>query len=76
MWPRSAHDFTARRGIISGKMKVFICSILCLASAASAANLVELAKSLGANTLVELVTEAGLASTLASGGIFILFKTF
>jgi transforming growth factor-beta-induced protein len=53
-------------------MKI-VCLVLGLVAAASAANIVDLAKSLGANTLVTLVGEAGLASTLANGGPFTVF---
>lgn len=51
----------------ASKMKI-VCLVLGLVAAASAANIVELAESLGANTLVALVKDAGLASTLADGG--------
>jgi len=50
-----------------------VCILLGLVAAASAANIVELAKSLGANTLVKLVADAGLADTLANGGPFTVF---
>lgn len=53
-------------------MKI-VCIVLGLVAAASAANIVELAESLGANTLVTLVKDAGLADTLANGGPFTVF---
>jgi len=47
--------------------------IACLAIPALGDNLVQLATKLGAKTLVEFVTEAGLADTLANGGPFTVF---
>jgi len=54
-------------------MKV-LCIVACLVALCSAQdNLVQLATKLGAKTLVKLVTDAGLASTLATGGPFTVF---
>lgn len=55
-------------------MKVAIFAV-CLIAAVSAQdeNIVKLAERLGAKTLVELVTKAGLADTLATGGPFTVF---
>jgi uncharacterized surface protein with fasciclin (FAS1) repeats len=49
--------------------------VVCLFGAAFAQtdNLVQLATKLGANTLVKLVTDAGLAQTLTTGGPFTVF---
>ena len=50
-------------------MKIAIVAVFaCLLAAATADNLVQLATKLGANTLVKLVTDAGLAGTLSTGG--------
>lgn len=54
-------------------MKV-LCIVACLVAVCSAQdNLVQLATKLGANTLVKLAAEAGLASTLENGGPFTIF---
>lgn len=50
------------------KMKTFLLVCCIVASAYAADNIVQLATKLGANTLVKLVSEAGLANTLATGG--------
>ena len=50
------------------KMKLVASCLVLLFAAASAENLVELATRLGATELVKLVTEAGLGSTIATGG--------
>ncbi|KAL4217892.1 hypothetical protein ACF0H5_020671 [Mactra antiquata] len=50
-----------------------LCFVLGLVAAVSAGNIVELATQLGAKTLVKLVTDAGLADTLATGGPFTVF---
>lgn len=47
--------------------------VVCLVAAVSAENLVQVATRLGANTLLKLATDAGLASTLATGGPFTVF---
>lgn len=52
----------------SRKMRTFLLVLCVAASAFAADNLVQLAEKLGAKTLVQLVTEAGLADTLATGG--------
>lgn len=49
-------------------MKTFLLVCCIVASAYAADNIVQLATKLGANTLVKLVAEAGLADTLATGG--------
>ncbi|XP_045201951.2 transforming growth factor-beta-induced protein ig-h3-like [Mercenaria mercenaria] len=49
------------------------CFVVCLVAVTSAENIVELATKLGANTLVKLVTDAGLGNTLATGGPFTVF---
>ncbi|XP_052106647.1 protein sll1483-like [Mytilus californianus] len=55
-------------------MKLICFGLLaCLAIPALGDNLVQLATKLGAKTLVEFVTEAGLADTLANGGPFTVF---
>lgn len=42
--------------------------VVCLVAMVSAENLLDLAKQIGANSLVKLVNDAGLGSILASGG--------
>lgn len=42
--------------------------VLCLVAMVSGENLLDLAKQIGANSLVKLVNDAGLGSILASGG--------
>lgn len=54
-------------------MKV-LCIVACLVAVCSAQdNLVQLATKLGANTLVKLASDAGLAGTLETGGPFTIF---
>jgi len=50
-----------------------VCLVFGLVAAVSAGNIVELATQLGANTLVKLAADAGLAGTLETGGPFTVF---
>ena len=53
----------------TSSMKLFVVAAFCLIAKASCqGNLVDVAKTLGATTLLELATDAGLANTLATGG--------
>lgn len=54
-------------------MRVFAFFVGLIAAVSAQDNIVQLATKLGANTLVKLVAEAGLADTLSSGGPFTVF---
>lgn len=54
-------------------MKTFLLFACLIAGASALDNLVALAESLGAKTLVKLAGEAGLADTLSNGGKIYMF---